>query len=161
MNGTCSFCFTKRTFFAVPKSSKVAQVTSSRPPVNRQFFRKPGQVPPGRAFRAKARRGRNMTLNNTKRPYQCVIVLEVYGSLMVFFFLLLRSRKASKKKYIDKPCPRFTTTGMYTITSFLSRSRVPRLIFEKSDFFFLLPDTCLPSAFSPFVCSDPLRTNFL
>ena len=164
MNGTCFFALLNVPFFAVPKGSKVAQVTSSRPSANRQFFRKPGQVPPGRAFRMKARRGRNMTLNNTKRPYQCVTVLEVYFRSWVFFplfFFWLRSRKASKRKYIDKPCPRFTTTGMYTITSFLSRSRVARLIFEKSDSssFLAFPDTCLP-AFSPFVCSDPLRTNF-
>ncbi|EMD38925.1 hypothetical protein CERSUDRAFT_92961 [Gelatoporia subvermispora B] len=37
--------------------------------------------------------GRNMTLNNSRRPYQ--------------------SRRLSTKraKYVDKPCPRFTTTG--------------------------------------------------
>ncbi|THH21505.1 hypothetical protein EW146_g65 [Bondarzewia mesenterica] len=36
-------------------------------------------------------RNRNMTLNNTRRPYQ--------------------SRRVSAKRYVDKPCPRFTTTG--------------------------------------------------
>jgi len=35
---------------------------------------------------------RNMTLNNNKRPYQ-------------------GRRLSSKRKYSDKPCPRFTTTG--------------------------------------------------
>ncbi|OCH87389.1 hypothetical protein OBBRIDRAFT_759865 [Obba rivulosa] len=52
----------------------------------------------GRVYKPKmSRRGRltarNMTLNNTRRPYQ--------------------SRRLSGKraKYVDKPCPRFTTTG--------------------------------------------------
>ena len=47
-----------------------------------------------------------------------------------------------------------------------TRSRpcqVPRLMRSRifSSSFLAFPDTCLPSAFSPFVCSDPLRTNFL
>ncbi|KAI0077702.1 hypothetical protein K474DRAFT_1771528 [Panus rudis PR-1116 ss-1] len=36
-------------------------------------------------------RGRNMTLNNSRRPFQ--------------------SRRVSKRNKVDKPCPRFTTTG--------------------------------------------------
>ncbi|TFY68232.1 hypothetical protein EVJ58_g1132 [Rhodofomes roseus] len=36
--------------------------------------------------------GRNMTLNNSKRPYQ-------------------NRRVSNKRKYLNKPCPRFTTTG--------------------------------------------------
>ncbi|KAI0741561.1 hypothetical protein C8Q80DRAFT_1221569 [Daedaleopsis nitida] len=46
----------------------------------------------GRGAARGAARGRNMTLDNTRRPYQ--------------------SRRINpKRRYSDKPCPRFTTTG--------------------------------------------------
>ncbi|TFK39856.1 hypothetical protein BDQ12DRAFT_734584 [Crucibulum laeve] len=67
----------------------------SKPRQPPPFVRKGGHlIPPGRSYKSKARRGgRNMTLDNTRRPYQ--------------------SRRTSSKrlKYSDKPCPRFTTTG--------------------------------------------------
>ncbi|KAF8966339.1 hypothetical protein BDZ97DRAFT_1809107 [Flammula alnicola] len=80
----------------LPKASKpisIGKPTSTSTGPQHHFIRKHGHVPPARAFKLKARRGRNMTLNNTRRPY---------------------SRKTSNKrvnKYVDKPCPRFTTTG--------------------------------------------------
>ncbi|KAF7436609.1 hypothetical protein PC9H_003442 [Pleurotus ostreatus] len=70
------------------------------PPAKYVNSKKPGHVlPPIKARpipRRRAppgKRNRNLTLDNTKRPYQ--------------------SRRNSKraKKYINKPCPRFTTTG--------------------------------------------------
>lgn len=54
--------------------------------------------------------GRNMTLNNTKRPYQSV--RSVGTPLSVQAYSLCRSRRVSnRRKYMNKPCPRFTTTG--------------------------------------------------
>ncbi|KAL7280875.1 hypothetical protein ACG7TL_005819 [Trametes sanguinea] len=55
-------------------------------------------INPARTYKPKtSRRGRpmnrNMTLNNTRRPYQS------------------RRLLAKKAKYSDKPCPRFTSTG--------------------------------------------------
>ncbi|KIM44665.1 hypothetical protein M413DRAFT_442621 [Hebeloma cylindrosporum] len=83
----------------LPKSSKPVSTGKPTPPSTRSqhlrhFVRKTGHVPPGRAYKQKSRRGRNMTLNNTRRPYSS-------------------SRKSTKRinKYVDKPCPRFTTTG--------------------------------------------------
>ncbi|KAJ8590784.1 hypothetical protein M405DRAFT_815479 [Rhizopogon salebrosus TDB-379] len=55
-------------------------------------------IPAGRAYKPKVSsrarqrrpRNRNMTLNNTRGPHQ---------------------RRTKRTKYLDKPCPRFTTTG--------------------------------------------------
>ncbi|CAL1715013.1 unnamed protein product [Somion occarium] len=44
-----------------------------------------------RPYKPKSSRGRNMTLNNSRRPFP--------------------RRVSNKRKYIEKPCPRFTTTG--------------------------------------------------
>jgi len=59
------------------------------------YGHKPGHVLPTRAYKVKALWGRNMTLNNSTRPYP---------------------RKSSKRlnRYSEKPCPRFTTTGACT-----------------------------------------------
>ncbi|KAG5643792.1 hypothetical protein DXG03_009615 [Asterophora parasitica] len=62
------------------------------------FTRKSGHlIPTSRLYKPKPSRGRrgrptnrNMTLNNTTRPYQA---------------------RSKRLKYSDKPCPRFTTTG--------------------------------------------------
>jgi hypothetical protein len=91
----------------LPKTapSKVAPPRPTHP--HTEFTRtKAGHlVPNGRAYKPKPSRGRgrgrgrprggpvNMTLDNSRRPYQS-------------------GRSASKRiKYSDKPCPRFTTTG--------------------------------------------------
>ncbi|TCD71859.1 hypothetical protein EIP91_003202 [Steccherinum ochraceum] len=54
----------------------------------------PRQKPANRIYKPKSSRGRptnrNMTLTNTRRPYQ---------------------PRAKQRKYVDRPCPRFTTTG--------------------------------------------------
>ncbi|KAF9054525.1 hypothetical protein BJ165DRAFT_1439571 [Panaeolus papilionaceus] len=73
----------------LPKPSKPPSVVKSVTP--KLYGRKPGHVPPNRLYKPKGRRGRNMTLNNTRRPYS--------------------SRKTAARKPVDKPCPRFTTTG--------------------------------------------------
>jgi len=57
--------------YIVPKSVSTMKPTTTTKPTS--SGRKPGHVPAGRAFKLKARRGRNMTLNNSKRPYQCVV----------------------------------------------------------------------------------------
>ncbi|KAI8974528.1 hypothetical protein BD414DRAFT_531209 [Trametes punicea] len=63
-----------------------------------------------------SRRGRpmnrNMTLNNTSRPYQSVLSHHLFPHTA--FTIGFRSRRfsAKKAKYSDKPCPRFTSTGV-------------------------------------------------
>lgn len=54
--------------------------------------------------------GRNMTLNNTKRPYQSVRFVRT-PSLVQTYSLPRNRRAANRRKYMNKPCPRFTTTG--------------------------------------------------
>ena len=80
-----------------------------------------GHKKPGhRAYKMKALRGRNMTLNNSRRPYPYVF--------SVLYLLLAHqvwgSRKSSKRinKHSDKPCPRFTTTGAPLPPPFFSRA---------------------------------------
>ncbi|PPQ64784.1 hypothetical protein CVT24_007870 [Panaeolus cyanescens] len=73
----------------LPKPVKPPSAAKSIAP--KPFGRKPGHIPPNRLYKPKGRRGRNMTLNNTRRPFS--------------------SRKTSVRKTVDKPCPRFTTTG--------------------------------------------------
>jgi len=53
-----------------------------------------------------------MTLHNTRRPYPYV------GFFPRFYTLMIPPNRSSRKvthkrinKYVDKPCPRFTTTG--------------------------------------------------
>jgi hypothetical protein len=76
-------------------------------------------VPTGRTYKPTSRgrgrgrgrtRGRvNMTLDNNRRPYQSVRSLDRYTFSLI---TLHRAGRASKRiKYLDKPCPRFTTTG--------------------------------------------------
>ena len=66
--------------------------------------------------RGRARgRGRpvNMTLDNSRRPYQSVWSLDGYPFSLI---TLHRAGRSSKRiKYSDKPCPRFTTTGAISL----------------------------------------------
>ncbi|KAH7914596.1 hypothetical protein BJ138DRAFT_346700 [Hygrophoropsis aurantiaca] len=76
-------------------------------------------LPSGRAYKSKVssrgRRGRvmnrNMTLDNTRSSYQSVSSLDQI-TVCNLIDLCRRRRPTSKRmKYLDKPCPRFTTTG--------------------------------------------------
>lgn len=78
------------------------------------------RIPAARAYkskvssRARRPRARNMTLDNTRGPTQSVYRMELAqdSSLMSHS----RGRRGYKRmKYIDKPCPRFTTTGELSI----------------------------------------------
>lgn len=92
--------------------------SSHSAPSNTEFLRsKAGHlVPNGRVYKPKissrGRRGRpvnrNMTLTNSRRPYQSVYQSD--ASVDVGLTQFHRPRR-SPKKYSDKPCPRFTTTG--------------------------------------------------
>ena len=55
-------------------------------------------------------RNRNMTLMNNRRPYQSV---RSYTLSHFVSNIVSRSHRVSVKKYVDKPCPRFTTTGAF------------------------------------------------
>lgn len=104
----------------VPKPTS-AGPTITKAPVQ-PFSRKPGHVAPASRiykpiYKPKSTRGRrggpinrNMTLNNNRRPYQSV---SHHASGPTYILILShRSRRTSnKRKYSDKPCPRFTTTG--------------------------------------------------
>ena len=77
--------------FSVPKPSKPVSTgkpttTSTRSQHLHRFARKTGHVPPARPYKQKSRRGRNMTLNNTRRPYSCVMICLVCCVLMIFSF---------------------------------------------------------------------------
>ncbi|KAJ3489654.1 hypothetical protein NLI96_g1993 [Meripilus lineatus] len=73
----------------------------TRPPVSRGYIPKPIR---GRAT------NRNMTLTNSRRPYQSVFT-HAYQEPSAILTGRFRSRRVSKKTKVDKPCPRFTTTG--------------------------------------------------
>jgi hypothetical protein len=64
---------------SVPKPAKPTlpgkAATTARIQQAHRFTRKPGHIPPTRGYKVKATRGRNMTLNNTRRPYSCVYVI--------------------------------------------------------------------------------------
>lgn len=67
-------------------------------------------VNPNRTYKPKVSRGRarNMTLNNSHRPYQFVAGVE-HRQAQPYPFR--RGRRVSSKRKVNKPCARFTTTG--------------------------------------------------
>ncbi|KAK0202675.1 hypothetical protein DFS33DRAFT_1342117 [Desarmillaria ectypa] len=83
-----------------PSVQKSSAPTATQPP--QPFSRKSGHlIANNRAYKPKPARGRrgapanrNMTLTNSRRPYQ------------------IRKPAQKRMKYIDKPCPRFSTTGV-------------------------------------------------
>ncbi|KAG6335734.1 hypothetical protein ID866_3358 [Astraeus odoratus] len=84
----------------LPKPASAPIKVPSRPIPQQEFSRTTNghRIPAGRAYKSKVSsrtrrpRNRNMTLDNTRGPAQ--------------------GRRGTKRtKYIDKPCPRFTTTG--------------------------------------------------
>ncbi|KAG6840667.1 hypothetical protein C0991_005215 [Blastosporella zonata] len=97
----------------VSSGPSIPRTTSQHPAT---FTRKSGHlIPSSRTYKPKPSRGqrgrpanRNMTLNNTTRPYQSVY----FKSYDVEHLTQLIFRTRVKRlKYSDKPCPRFTTTG--------------------------------------------------
>jgi len=70
-----------------PLSTANPSSTSTRPQQLHHFGRKTGHVLPARAYKQKSRRGRNMTLNNTRRPYPCVMVCILSCVFMMFFLV--------------------------------------------------------------------------
>ncbi|KAJ7464602.1 hypothetical protein FB451DRAFT_1094410 [Mycena latifolia] len=96
-----------------PPSTSVPKPTAPQAPRPRpHFLANPG----ARVYKPKSSRGRrggpvNMTLTNSRRPYQSVSPVE--ASLGFPLIYVTRSRRLATKrlKYSDKPCPRFTTTG--------------------------------------------------
>ncbi|KAJ7509823.1 hypothetical protein B0H11DRAFT_1961182 [Mycena galericulata] len=91
---------------------KPPSTSAAKPIAPRSQFR-PNPTP--RVYKPKSSRGRrggpvNMTLTNSRRPYQSVPLSEATSKLSLIPF---RSRRLATKrlKYSDKPCPRFTTTG--------------------------------------------------
>jgi hypothetical protein len=115
----CIFCL------VVPKTTKPVS-TTSRPTSHSHFTRRPGHVSRGRAFRLKTRRGANMTLNNTKSPYQYVVMSNSCCTHGWFIVRLHKTR--AKRKLIDKPCPRFTTTGAFMFSKYLFNNILSLLI---------------------------------
>ncbi|KAJ7583208.1 hypothetical protein C8J56DRAFT_953365 [Mycena floridula] len=92
---------------------------SRKPPV--QYTRRSGHLlPSSRVYKPKSTRGRrggpsnrNMTLTNSRRPYQSVQLLDT--TLLWPLIPFRRDRLAAKRqKYMNKPCPLFTTTGACT-----------------------------------------------
>ncbi|KAL6298986.1 hypothetical protein BKA93DRAFT_743152 [Sparassis latifolia] len=85
-----------------PAPASISKTLISQPTISHTTFtrNKAGTlVNTNRSYKSKASRrgrptGRNMTLDNTRRPYQP------------------RRLSSKRSKYSDKPCPRFTTTGV-------------------------------------------------
>lgn len=132
--------------FLVPKPVSSGP-SSSRPNPHHQqpFTRKSGHlIPVTRVYKPKPSRGRrgrptnrNMTLNNSTRPYQSVPTQFTAYPLIKPFN---RRRTSIKRlKYSDKPCPRFTTTGAPDGGS--KKSEIFRLLQSCSIF---STNTCLP-----------------
>lgn len=69
-----------------------------------------------RAYKPKmsGRRGRfanhNMTLTNNRGPNGCVAIIPSFLRITSVDFRSIH-RSARRRKFVDKPCPRFTTTG--------------------------------------------------
>ncbi|KAI6013921.1 hypothetical protein BKA83DRAFT_4351741 [Pisolithus microcarpus] len=89
-----------RTFILVPKPAAGPVKVPFKPVPQQEFFKttRGHRIPAGRTYKSKDSsrsrrpRNRNLTLDNTRPPTQ--------------------GRRAAKRmKCIDKPCPRFTTTG--------------------------------------------------
>ncbi|KAJ6620617.1 hypothetical protein B0H10DRAFT_1911825 [Mycena sp. CBHHK59/15] len=94
--------------------STSAKALAPQPPRPRHFLPNPG----ARVYKPKPSRGRrggpvNMTLNNSRRPYQSVPPPNASAVSALTFVSARRSRRLANKrlKYSDKPCPRFSTTG--------------------------------------------------
>ena len=99
---------------AVPKPSRPVSIAKVKGTAKTlpSYTRKPGHAPPGRAYKVKARRGRNMTLNNSTRPYSYVMSsFPCHAGMICSSRSTRRSATKRVNKYVDKPCPRFTTTG--------------------------------------------------
>ncbi|TFK75005.1 hypothetical protein BDN72DRAFT_811845 [Pluteus cervinus] len=78
-------------------ASSQPQPSATRTPGQMSAYsRKSGHlIPASRVYKPKAVRGRNMTLANSRRPYQFVTW----------------TTRLPKRKYLNRPCPRFSTTG--------------------------------------------------
>jgi hypothetical protein len=82
------------------------------------------RIPAGRGYKSKVSsrtqprrpRNRNMTLDNTRGPSQSVYQSDSFEDSNLIG--CCRGRRANKRmKYLDKPCPRFTTTGASSVFS--------------------------------------------
>jgi len=108
-----------------PATAKTAIPRSTNPHADLSRTNAGHLVPSGRTYKPTSRgrgrgrgrgraRGRgglfNMTLDNSRRPYQSVWSLGRYAFYDLISFY--RAGRSSKRlKYSEKPCPRFTTTG--------------------------------------------------
>lgn len=128
-----------------PFSVAKAPPSMSKPqPIARGGFLRP-RGSTVRPYKPTTSRGHNMTLANTRRPFQSVLISSTwrpYGPLTLSY----RSRRVSNKqrKYVDKPCPRFTTTGAwlhFRLQTNLSRHPMGRHICS----FLVLFHRCLQS----------------
>lgn len=114
------------TSYAVPKP--VGTPYDPNQPSTQPFARKSGHlIPTSRVYKPKSSRGRrggprNMTLNNNRRPYQSVPPLDFTQHSLINLY---RDRRLAAKrlKYLNKPCPRFTTTGAPSIHRSKNSSR--------------------------------------
>jgi len=118
-----------------PSTGSSNPVTPTPGTTQASYARKSGHlISTSRVYKPKSTRGgrrpanRNMTLTNNRRPYQSVWSLDLDTS----FYLITcdRTRRLSKRKYSDKQCPRFSTTG--ATSSIRTRRRSECII---SDFY--------------------------
>ena len=107
----------------VPKPTSAPKVPT-RPIPQQDFSRTTNghRIPVARAYKSKVSRqprARNMTLDNTRGSTQSVYHMgSAWNSRLTSHS---RGRRSYKRmKYIDKPCPRFTTTGASSILTYFS-----------------------------------------
>ncbi|KAF9047160.1 hypothetical protein BDZ89DRAFT_1007317 [Hymenopellis radicata] len=99
-----------------PVSSAKPPSSSASRPSPPQFSRKAGHmVPSHRVYKPTSSRGRrggpvnrNMTLTNNRRPYQFVSSSCRQRTLTIVY----RRKQSKRIKYSDKPCSKFSTTGV-------------------------------------------------
>jgi hypothetical protein len=107
------------TFNSVPKPVNLAPgPPRTRPsPSHGEFTRVNGHLKSaGRVYKPRVSRGprpanRNMTLDNSRRPFQSVSSLDPTRPSNLTRFPRARRLSTKRMKYSDKPCPQFTTTG--------------------------------------------------
>lgn len=103
---------------SVPSAKPKSPSAGPRPRVQSQFSRNRLEIGPrSRVYKPKGPSRSRMKLDNTRRIYPSVHA-EAHLSRALMHDPRRSQRTQGKKKYVDKPCPRFNTTGALSPTSF-------------------------------------------
>ena len=139
-------------------------VSTSKPPRPPPPFPRPSVPIRGYPKSARGRpSNRNMTLTNNRRPYQSVSPLHFQLDLPLLTYRFRSRRVAKKAKYVDKPCPRFTTTGAFWLKCLPRERRPPRLPWAtiSADYVLLSFLRCLQPRINLHVSTRPIQDSHL